>query len=93
MKSRAIVEQAEGLMRAQNCNADDAFQMLVRGFQRENRKLREIAARLVSAPGSRHLLGSGAPFTAPSAALAGEGLGSARGTATADGVGRRSPVG
>lgn len=48
MKSRAVIEQAKGvLMGAQRCSADDAFQMLVRASQRENRKLREIAEELV----------------------------------------------
>ena len=48
MKSRATIEQAKGiLMGAQHCSADDAFQILVRASQRENRKLREIAADLV----------------------------------------------
>jgi GAF domain-containing protein len=49
MKSRATIEQAKGiLMGAQRCTADEAFQILVRASQRENRKLREIAAGLVS---------------------------------------------
>ncbi len=48
MKSRATIEQAKGiLMGAQRCNADEAFQMLVRASQRENRKLREVAEELV----------------------------------------------
>ena len=49
MKSRASIEQAKGmLMSAQHCSADDAFQMLVRASQRENRKLREIADDIVA---------------------------------------------
>jgi GAF domain-containing protein len=48
MKSRATIEQAKGiLMGAQRCSADEAFQILVRASQRENRKLREIAEDLV----------------------------------------------
>ena len=48
MKSRATIEQAKGiLMAAQHCTADDAFQILVRASQRENRKLREIADDIV----------------------------------------------
>ena len=48
MQSRAVIEQAKGiLMGAQNCTADEAFQVLVRASQRENRKLREIAEDLV----------------------------------------------
>ncbi len=49
MKSRAAIEQAKGiLMGAQRCNADEAFQILVRVSQRENRKLREVAEDLVN---------------------------------------------
>jgi GAF domain-containing protein len=49
MQSRAVIEQAKGmLMGAQRCSADEAFQMLVRASQRENRKLREIAEDIVS---------------------------------------------
>ena len=49
MKSRATIEQAKGvLMGAQRCSADEAFQILVRASQRENRKLREVAEDLVN---------------------------------------------
>ncbi|MEA2717237.1 MAG: hypothetical protein QOI99_1554 [Actinomycetota bacterium] len=49
MKSRATIEQAKGiLMGAQRCSAEDAFQILVRASQRENRKLREIADEIVA---------------------------------------------
>ncbi|HUR23135.1 MAG TPA: GAF and ANTAR domain-containing protein, partial [Acidimicrobiales bacterium] len=49
MQSRAVIEQAKGIMMgAQRCSADEAFQILVRASQRENRKLREIAEGLVS---------------------------------------------
>ena len=49
MKYRATIEQAKGiLMGAQRCGADEAFQLLVRASQRENRKLREIAGEVVS---------------------------------------------
>jgi GAF domain-containing protein len=49
MQSRAAIEQAKGiLMGAQRCSADEAFQILVRASQRENRKLREIAEDIVS---------------------------------------------
>jgi GAF domain-containing protein len=48
MQSRAAIEQAKGiLMGAQRCTADEAFQILVRASQRENRKLREIAEDMV----------------------------------------------
>ncbi|HWI04196.1 MAG TPA: GAF and ANTAR domain-containing protein [Acidimicrobiales bacterium] len=49
MQSRAVIEQAKGiLMGAQRCTADEAFQILVRASQRENRKLREIAEDMVT---------------------------------------------
>ncbi len=49
MKSRAVIEQAKGiLMGAQRCGPDEAFQILVRASQRENRKLRDIAEELVN---------------------------------------------
>jgi GAF domain-containing protein len=48
MKSRAVIEQAKGiLMGAQRCGPDEAFQILVRASQRENRKLRDIAEEIV----------------------------------------------
>lgn len=49
MRSRATIEQAKGvLMGAQRCSPDDAFQILVRASQRENRKLRDIATQIVA---------------------------------------------
>ena len=49
MKSRATIEQAKGiLMGAQRCGPDEAFEILVRASQRENRKLRDIAANVVA---------------------------------------------
>jgi len=53
MRSRAMIEQAKGiLMGLQCCSADDAFQILVRASQRENRKLREIAEEVVASAAS-----------------------------------------
>ena len=49
MESRAVIEQAKGiLMGAQRCSPDDAFQILVRASQNQNRKLRAIAAEIVA---------------------------------------------
>jgi GAF domain-containing protein len=49
MQSRAVIEQAKGiLMGAQRCSSDEAFKILVRASQRENRKLRDIAQDLVT---------------------------------------------
>jgi GAF domain-containing protein len=48
MKSRAVIEQAKGmLMAAQACDADTAFELLIKASQRENLKLRDIAQRVV----------------------------------------------
>lgn len=50
MESRGVIEQAKGmLMSAQGCSEDEAFQLLVRASQRENRKLRNIAKEIVEA--------------------------------------------
>ena len=48
MQSRSTIEQAVGILMAPGGRtAEQAFQMLVRASQRENRKLREIAADIV----------------------------------------------
>jgi GAF domain-containing protein len=48
MESRAVIEQAKGiLMAAQHCSPDAAFQILVRASQNQNRKLRAIATEIV----------------------------------------------
>ena len=48
MESRAVIEQAKGmLMAAQRCSPDAAFRILVRASQRQNRKLRAIASEIV----------------------------------------------
>lgn len=49
MRSRAVIEQAKGLLMAASphLSPDDAFDVLTRASQRENLKLRQIAQRLV----------------------------------------------
>jgi GAF domain-containing protein len=48
MQSRAVIEQAKGILMArQQCNADEAFDILVKASQRENVKVRLVAARIV----------------------------------------------
>lgn len=48
LKSRATIDYAVGILMAPGgLTPDDAFQMLVRASQRENRKLRDIAAEIV----------------------------------------------
>lgn len=63
MKSRAVIEQAKGILMAQGRTADEAFQILVRASQRENVKLREVAADLVRRAEQRrpNTLGSDSP--------------------------------
>jgi transcriptional regulator with GAF, ATPase, and Fis domain len=54
MKSRAVIEQAKGMLMAgtPGLTAEGAFDMLRRASQRENVKLREIAARIVGRTGT-----------------------------------------
>ncbi len=49
MRSRAVIEQAKGMLMARSpeLSPDDAFDVLRRASQRENVKLREIAQRIV----------------------------------------------
>ncbi len=48
MESRAVIEQAKGILMAQRrCGADEAFDVLVRLSQETHRKLREIAEAIV----------------------------------------------
>ncbi|MFL6136214.1 MAG: ANTAR domain-containing protein [Frankiaceae bacterium] len=48
MKSRAVIEQAKGILMSQrHCSADEAFDILVRLSQQSHRKLREVAQALV----------------------------------------------
>ena len=50
MASRAIIEQAKGLIMGQRrCSADEAFRVLVDASSRSNRKLRDVAAHLLAA--------------------------------------------
>src|SRR3954466_4387171 len=44
MERRAVIEQAKGIIiEAMRCDADRAFEVLVRQSQHENRKLAEVA--------------------------------------------------
>lgn len=50
MKSRAVIEQAKGMIMLQRrCSPDDAFQTLVAASQARNKKLRDIAQEVVEA--------------------------------------------
>lgn len=60
MRSRAVIEQAKGIIMARSrLSPDDAFDVLRKVSQRENRKLREIAAELVQKAQQRPLDGAG----------------------------------
>jgi hypothetical protein len=49
MRSRAVIEQAKGILMAdQQISADEAFQQLTKLSQHTNTKLREVASRLVT---------------------------------------------
>jgi GAF domain-containing protein len=49
MESRAVIEQAKGIIiAAQRCTPEQAFTILVRASQNRNRKLRDIAADIVA---------------------------------------------
>lgn len=55
MTSRRIIDYAIGLVMSPGGRSpEDAFQVLVRASQRENRKLRDVAADLVTAAQERH---------------------------------------
>lgn len=52
LTSRSVIDQAIGIvMSQQRCNADDAFAVLRRASQGRNRKLRDIAADMVTSVG------------------------------------------
>jgi PAS domain S-box-containing protein len=49
LESRGVIEQAKGILMArEHCSADEAFDMIRRASQRENRKLRLIAEDIVA---------------------------------------------
>lgn len=49
MQSRAVIEQAKGVIIASTgCTPDEAFEVLTRQSQHENRKLRDVATELVN---------------------------------------------
>jgi AmiR/NasT family two-component response regulator len=53
MDSRAVIEQAKGVLIAQRrVNAEQAFEILREASQRYNRKLRDIATGIVESIGS-----------------------------------------
>jgi GAF domain-containing protein len=68
MASRAVIEQAKGILMAQRgLDADGAFDLLRRASQSENVKLREVARRLVGTVAGPGPGGQGAARPAPPA--------------------------
>jgi hypothetical protein len=60
LESRDVIGQAKGILMQQGgIGADEAFRLLVRASQRENRKLREVAQRIADRAG--HQVGDGGP--------------------------------
>ena len=56
MASRAVIEQAKGIIMATRaCTDDDAFAALVRMSQHDNVKLRNLAAQIVADARERYL--------------------------------------
>lgn len=48
LDTRPVIDQAKGMLIAQHgCSAEEAFRMLSSASQRENRKLRDVAAAMV----------------------------------------------
>lgn len=49
LESRAVIEQAKGILISQSrCSEDEAFELLRKASQRSNRKLHDIAVELVT---------------------------------------------
>jgi AmiR/NasT family two-component response regulator len=49
LTSQPVIEQAKGILMAHhNCGPDRAFRLLAEASQRENRKLRDVAAGVVA---------------------------------------------
>ena len=68
MESRAVIEQAKGVLMAQrHVDADQAFEILREASQRYNRKLRDIALGIVESTQARPR-----PLTAPASAASRE---------------------
>jgi GAF domain-containing protein len=62
MASRAVIEQAKGvLMAREGLDAEAAFELLRRSSQHANRKLRDVAAELVASTSRQQGQGAGLP--------------------------------
>src|SRR4051812_32241845 len=68
MRTRAVIEQAKGILMAdKQVSADDAFDLLRRASQRSNTKLHDVARRLVEERSGIPQSFGQAPWDAPSA--------------------------
>ena len=86
MESRATIEQAKGvLMATMRIGPDAAFSVLVAASQRENRKLREIAERLVAAQELPDPSGSGPGGSSPAVGRCAQHAGQQLGPRVSDG--------
>jgi len=64
LESKAVIEQAKGMLMAQQrIDSDAAFDVLRRASQRENRKVREIAHRMVDRANGQAATGQGSTVT------------------------------
>ena len=49
LESQPVIEQAKGILMAESrCSAEDAFEMLRRASQRQNVRVRDLAAQIVA---------------------------------------------
>ena len=55
LDTRIVIEQAKGLLMAQGCTAEEAFEVLKTRSQTSNRKLRDIATDVVTDSQRRRL--------------------------------------
>ena len=49
LESRLVIERAKGLLMSGGITSDQAFDLLRKVSQRENRKLRDVAAQVIDA--------------------------------------------
>ena len=70
-ESQPVIEQAKGVLMAESrCSADQAFDMLRRASQRQNIRVRDLAAQIVSRASTGSGRGRGGPHThSPGAGL------------------------
>ena len=61
-ESQPVIEQAKGILMAESrCTADEAFDMLRRASQRQNTRVRDLAAQIVARASKTPHRGNGSP--------------------------------